>query len=216
MSTQRLLTSSEMAQELGVGVSSVKRWADEGKLEFVMTAGGHRRFRSAAAEPPRAEARFDSGRSVAALQKISDRLYEIGEEWACGKITVADEHRESHAIADALDRMRTPNADGPLCILACPPGELHELPLRMVRLVLEWRGWRTDFLGASTPWDSLQHAVRTTKPDLVALSARSPIQIPVKLNAQVIVGGSWARGPGKGVLRFRSVKAFDRWLAARD
>lgn len=205
-----------MAQELGVAVSSVKRWADEGKLEFVLTPGGHRRFRSAAAKPPLSDAPAESGDRVAALQRISDRLYEIGEEWADGKITVADEHRESHAIADSLDRMRTPNAEGPLCILACPPGELHELPLRMVRLVLEWRGWRTDFLGAATPWDSLQHAVRTTKPDLVALSARNPIQIPVKLNAQVVVGGSWARGPGKGVLRFRSVRAFDRWLGSRN
>lgn len=216
MSTQRLLTSREKAQELRVTVSTVKRWADEGKLEFVVTPGGHRRFRSAAMQSPLSNKRVKSGDSVAALQTISDRLHEIGEEWACGRITVAEEHRESHAIAESLDRMRTPNEDGPLCILACPPGELHELPLRMVRLVLEWRGWRTDFLGASTPWDSLQHAVRTTKPDLVALSARSPIQIPVALNAQVVVGGSWARGPAKGVLRFRTVRAFDRWLAARD
>ncbi|HYR30156.1 MAG TPA: hypothetical protein VEU30_16945 [Thermoanaerobaculia bacterium] len=217
---ERFLTSAEKARELGVGVSSVKRWADEGKLPFIVTPGGHRRFWSSAALPPlseraeRASGASQSGDRVAALQRISDRLFEIGEEWARGEITVADEHRESHAIAESLDAMRSPNASGPLAILACPPGELHELPLRMVRLVLEWRGWRTDFLGAATPWDSLQHAVRTAKPELVALSAREPIQIPVELRAQVVVGGSWARGPGKeGPLRFRSVRAFDRWLA---
>lgn len=216
MSTERMLTTTQMAREMGVGVSSVKRWADEGKLEFVMTPGGHRRFRSAAAELPLSHpARRRSGDSIAALLKISDRLEKLGEQWACGEITVADEHRESHAIAESLDRMRTPNEKGPLCILACPPGELHELPLRMVRLVLEWRGWRTDFLGAATPWDSLQHAVKTMKPELVALSAREPFTIPVKIDAQVVVGGSWARGPGKGPLRFRSVRAFDRWLASR-
>jgi len=217
---EHLLTSAEKARELGVGVSSVKRWADEGKLPFVVTPGGHRRFWSAAAPPPLShppEARSQSSGRVAALQRISDRLFEIGEEWARGEITVADEHRQSHAIAESLDAMRTPNENGPLAILACPPGELHELPLRMVRLVLEWRGWRTDFLGAATPWDSLQHAVRAMKPDLVALSAREPIQIPVALKAQVVVGGSWARGPGKeGPLRFRSVRAFDRWLGTRD
>jgi excisionase family DNA binding protein len=213
MSTERFLTSAEKARELGVGVSSVKRWADEGKLEFILTPGGHRRFRSAAAKPLLS---YQSGNSVAALLNISDRLHRIGEQWACGEITVAEEHRQSHAIAESLDRMRTPNAEGPLCILACPPDELHELPLRMVRLVLEWRGWRTDFLGASTPWESLVDAVRKTKPNLVALSARQPIAIPIDLGAQVVVGGSWARGPGKGVLRFRSVRAFDRWLGARD
>lgn len=214
---ERMLTSAQKAREMGVGVSSVKRWADEGKLEFVMTPGGHRRFRSAAAEPPLSDAPRPRGSDrIDALLKISDRLHQIGEQWACGEITVADEHRESHAIAESLDRMRTPNENGPLCILACPPEELHELPLRIVRLVLEWRGWRTDLLGASTPWDSLQHAVKTMKPDLVALSARNPFLIPVRLDAQVVVGGSWARGPAKGPLRFRSVRAFDRWLAARD
>ena len=210
---ERMLTTAQKAQEMGVGVSSVKRWADEGKLEFVVTPGGHRRFWSAAAQPPLSAPGPRPGASIAALLKISDRLRQIGEQWACGEITVADEHRESHAIAESLDRMRTPNEEGPLCILACPPEELHELPLRIVRLVLEWRGWRTDLLGAATPWDSLQHAVKKTKPDLVAISARQPIVIPVKLDAQVVVGGSWARGPGKGPLRFRSVRAFDRWLA---
>lgn len=223
VSTQNFLTSSEKAKELGVGVSSVKRWADEGKLEFIVTPGGHRRFRSAIAEPAVLRvkpATTQSGDSVAALLKISDRLREIGEQWACGEITVADEHRESNIIIESLERMRTPNATGPLAILACPPDELHELPLRMVRLVLEWRGWRTDFIGASTPWDALQDAVAKSKPDLVAISARSPFTIPVRIDAQVVVGGSWARGPmlakDKSPLRFRSVRAFDRWLAARD
>lgn len=219
-----MLTSRELAEQMGVGVSSVKRWADEGKLEFVVTPGGHRRFWSAAAPAAALAgssdgAAVESGGRTAALQKLialSQRLHQIGEQWACGKITVADEHRESHAIADSLDRLRTPNAHGPLCILACPPGELHELPLRIVRLVLEWRGWRTDLLGADTPWDALQAMVRKTKPDLVGLSARKPIAVPIEIDSQVVVGGSWARGPAKGVLRFRSVRTFDRWLAARD
>lgn len=213
MAGARLLTSAEKAKELGVGVSSVKRWADQGKLPYVWTSRG-RRFPGAVTPAETAAEPRPKG-SIAALLKISERLRVIGEQWACGEITVADEHRESHAIAESLDLMRTPNAQGPLCILACPPGELHELPLRIVRLVLEWRGWRTDFLGASTPWEDLQHAVKTTRPDLVALSARRPILLPVELKAQVVVGGSWARAAGRGPLRFRSVRTFDRWLASR-
>ena len=218
MATEHLLTSTQKARELGVGVSSIKRWADEGKLEFVVTPGGHRRFPGAKRETL-SEAPYREARSLAALEKISERLRQIGEQWACGDITVADEHRQSYLIAESLDRMRVPGGKGPLCILACPPDELHELPLRFVRLVLEWRGWRTDFIGASTPWESLQQAVKATRPDLVALSARKPFSIPVALDAQVVVGGSWARGPllrgEKGPLRFRSLRAFDRWLASR-
>ncbi len=40
-----LLTTTEAAKLLGVGTSSVKRWADEGRLPVVRTPGGHRRFR---------------------------------------------------------------------------------------------------------------------------------------------------------------------------
>lgn len=36
--------SKEAAKILGVNVSTIKRWTDEGKLECIRTAGGHRKF----------------------------------------------------------------------------------------------------------------------------------------------------------------------------
>jgi excisionase family DNA binding protein len=45
-----LLTTTEAAQLIGVGTTSVKRWADGGLLPFVKTAGGHRRFARAEVE----------------------------------------------------------------------------------------------------------------------------------------------------------------------
>lgn len=41
---KQLLTSSEAADYVGVGVSTIKRWADEGHLAFQLTSGRHRRF----------------------------------------------------------------------------------------------------------------------------------------------------------------------------
>ena len=41
---QALLSTREAARLAGVGTTSVKRWADEGVLECLKTAGGHRRF----------------------------------------------------------------------------------------------------------------------------------------------------------------------------
>lgn len=41
-----LLSTRQAADRLGVGPTSVKRWADEGLLPCVKTAGGHRRFRA--------------------------------------------------------------------------------------------------------------------------------------------------------------------------
>ena len=42
--SEELLTTAETARRLGVGPSTVKRWADDGLLACVRTAGGHRRF----------------------------------------------------------------------------------------------------------------------------------------------------------------------------
>jgi len=38
------MATAEVAALAGVGVSSVKRWAEQGLLPFLRTAGGHRRF----------------------------------------------------------------------------------------------------------------------------------------------------------------------------
>ena len=42
---QDLLNSSGAAKMAGVTPSTIKRWADEGRLDCERTAGGHRRFR---------------------------------------------------------------------------------------------------------------------------------------------------------------------------
>lgn len=45
-----LLTTREVAKMLGVGTTSIKRWADSGLLRCVKTPGGHRRFPREAVE----------------------------------------------------------------------------------------------------------------------------------------------------------------------
>lgn len=44
---ERLLTPSEAAAMFGVDPKTVRRWADAGRLPFVRTLGGHRRYRQA-------------------------------------------------------------------------------------------------------------------------------------------------------------------------
>ena len=42
--TQLGLSTAQTARELGVSLSTVRRWADQGHLESVRTPGGQRRF----------------------------------------------------------------------------------------------------------------------------------------------------------------------------
>ena len=41
---ERYISSEEASSIIGVNVSTIKRWADRGKLDCVITAGGHRKF----------------------------------------------------------------------------------------------------------------------------------------------------------------------------
>ena len=63
------------------------------------------------------------------------------------------------------------SARGPLALLACPPGELHDLSLMMFGIVLNRNGWRVEYLGANTPIPELVRAVGRSRPELVVVAA---------------------------------------------
>ena len=153
-------------------------------------------------------------------------MREIGERWETGEVSVECEHRASHLLENALDRMRPATARGKLALLVCPPDEWHELPLRMVRLILEWSGWRTELLGAALPWADARRAVARSRAALIGFSSRTgaPFQsaeferllaFARGKGTTVIAGGEWARGGSgadEGFLRFRTLRGFERWL----
>lgn len=281
MDRRVLWTSNQVAEALGVGVSSIKRWTDEGRLESTRTLGGHRRYSVEAVhrfaqskglpvdklpriETPPPDSQIEELSSLqirnellealrdgdAALARqliaypistLADRsayldrvlgesLRLIGEGWAEGSWSVDQEHRASYIIADVLDRMRPSAPSSPngrrRAVLAAPPGELHDLPLRMVRLVLEWSGWMTDYYGADVPWGALEYAVSRRSPDLLVLSARTSAPFDGGDFEQVLrecqirrirvaIGGEWARGGvhrETGYTRFRTLRGFESWL----
>jgi excisionase family DNA binding protein len=158
---------------------------------------------------------------------VGDAMREIGDRWKCGDLSVAEEHRGSYLLSEAIDALRPAEGDGGTVILACPPGEQHELPLRLVRLIAGWCGRRTDYLGADVPWTALRHAIdRGAR--LVALSARSADPFNAEFDeivshahargAHVVVGGEWARGGivhDDRYVRFRTLRGFVRWLQSQ-
>jgi methanogenic corrinoid protein MtbC1 len=106
-------------------------------------------------------------------------LRETGERWAGGEFTVAQEHFASNLIRTRLSALTLAwdSGTGPVAVLACPPGEHHDLGLLSFGVVLGRAGWRVRYLGADTPVDTLGSAVTLLQPDLVVLTAvrREPL-----------------------------------------
>ena len=100
-------------------------------------------------------------------------LREIGAEWERGELEVGQEHFASNLVRGrllALARLWG-RGGGPLAILACVPGERHDMGLIAFGLVLRSHGWRILFLGADTPLATLRRAVETTDPRLVVVAS---------------------------------------------
>ena len=51
---EEYLTSGETARLLSVSPRTVSRWADQGRIPYVVTLGGHRRFARSVVEQTRA------------------------------------------------------------------------------------------------------------------------------------------------------------------
>ncbi len=100
-------------------------------------------------------------------------LADLGERWQRGTATVAMEHFASNVIRGRLAGLARGwgSGHGPQALLACPPGELHDMALMIFGIVLHRNGWRIGYLGASTPVEELERAVDASRPDLVVLAA---------------------------------------------
>ena len=99
-------------------------------------------------------------------------LRELGERWARGDATVAQEHFASNLLRGRLLGLARSwdLGAGPRAVLACAEGELHDLPLVCFGLALRARGWRISYLGSDTPVASLVEAARTLEPEAVVVS----------------------------------------------
>jgi methanogenic corrinoid protein MtbC1 len=100
-------------------------------------------------------------------------LADLGERWASGDASVAQEHFASNVLRGRLLGLARgwDSGEGPRALLACAPGELHDLGLIAFGLALRRRGWRITFLGPDTPIDTLADASKRLDPALVVVSA---------------------------------------------
>ena len=103
-------------------------------------------------------------------------LAELGERWQRGTASIAQEHFASNVIRGRLGGLARGwgSGHGPRAVLACPPGEQHDMGLMIFGIVLNRNGWRIDYFGASTPVEELERSVEARRPDLVVLAVTVP------------------------------------------
>ncbi|NIK57672.1 MerR family transcriptional regulator [Kribbella shirazensis] len=127
-------------------------------------------------------------------------LHELGDRWSRGEVTVGQEHFASNLIRSRLAALSTGwgGGRGPRALLACPPGELHDIALLSFGLVLRRSGWRVVFLGADSPMGDIERLAETLGPELVMLAASDPARFDavrpelVRLSARPVA----VAGPG--------------------
>jgi len=90
---------------------------------------------------------------------VAPAMRRIGDGWASGAVSVAEEHRASVLAAQVLalldSRFTRRGVRRGSVVLGCAPGERHALPLAVVAGVLRLSGWEVQDLGADVPADEL-------------------------------------------------------------
>lgn len=148
--------------------------------------------------------RLVSALSVDALVRdaVIPYLEELGRRWEGGEASVAQEHFASNVLRGRLLGLARGwgQGTGPRALLACAPGEQHDLPLICFGLALRARGWRITYLGPDTPVDTLADVVGSLRPRLVVVSASMPERLDPALaqlrdlsrRTRVVVAGAGA------------------------
>ncbi len=97
----------------------------------------------------------------------------LGDRWEAGEATIAIEHFASALLRGRLLGLARGwgGGVGPLSLLACVPGDQHDIGLICFGLALRSRGWRISFLGPDTPLQTIREAGEHLNPDLVVMAS---------------------------------------------
>ena len=110
---------------------------------------------------------------MATEKLLSPVLKELGERWASGQGSIAEEHFFGFYLRNKLGARfhhRFQNQTGPKLLMACLPGDLHEIGLLLFALDASDHGFQTILLGANMPLEEFPDAVKKTGSDALVLS----------------------------------------------
>jgi len=159
------------------------------------------------------------------FQVLAGAQFEIGDLWARGVISVADEHfatkttlESIEMVSERLNRMRGRGRGRAL--LCTVEGEYHEVGLRMFSELLRNQGWETVLLGSNFSASALIERAKATAGgiDLLCISATMPSGVPLLLatlrkvraeplygRTKLVIGGAAFRSKRNRLLMSESV-----------
>jgi methanogenic corrinoid protein MtbC1 len=135
---------------------------------------------------------------------LTPALTEVGALWELGQIGVAQEHLATGTVRSALQRLLSDPRGGlrGTAVLACAPGEHHEIGLLMLAVLLRADGWQVAYLGPDTPCADAIALAGTLDARALCLSATLATSAQVLADAlsvervpttlSVVIGGAGA------------------------
>jgi MerR family transcriptional regulator, light-induced transcriptional regulator len=105
---------------------------------------------------------------------VQPTLVTLGEAWHRGEMPIAVEHYATQFCMQHLMSMlaaAAPPSHSGKIVAACAPGELHQVGILILVVMLRWRGWDVKYLGPDLPLDRLEEALRPIQPQILMFSA---------------------------------------------
>lgn len=110
---------------------------------------------------------------VVTRELLTPLLKELGQRWASGLGSIAEEHFFGFYLRNKLGARfhhRHRNNSGPRLLVACLPGELHEIGLLLFALAAHEHGYNLVLLGANMPIAEIAMAAGQARSDGIVLS----------------------------------------------
>jgi DNA-binding transcriptional MerR regulator/methylmalonyl-CoA mutase cobalamin-binding subunit len=108
---------------------------------------------------------------------VAPLLRRLGEEWAGGRLTPAQEHVATaiiqRVLEGAIQFLTTPH-DAPNLLLATPAGEQHRMGSALAATAAAAEGWRVTNLGPDLPAGEIAAAARAVEARVVGVSIVYP------------------------------------------
>ena len=100
-------------------------------------------------------------------------LRDIGSDWAGGGLSIGKEHFATNLLRGRLLSLARGwgSGSGSWAVLACPPGERHDLGLICFGLALWRRGWRITLLGADSPIATVAETASDVGAEAIVIAA---------------------------------------------